>query len=349
VNVRRWAIAASAPAVVLASMVRPGFSSGAATPLHTQREVTGAAFTGDFPDPSVVVADGRYVAYSTQSRGENIQMISSTDLLHWSRRRDALPVLPGWAEVGYTWAPAVVADPSGGYEMFFAARDSQLDLQCIGRATSPSPFGPFVDPGPQPFLCQRSLGGSIDPYVFTGDGTSYLIWKSDGENGTPQQVWSEALNAPNTGLVGTATLLLSATSTWEDGVVEGPAMLRTGTGLFLYFSGNRWSSSAYSIGAVGCDTPLGPCVNTPTGQAVSSLSDLSGPGGPTFFVAPGGMTMMAFAAWTGLPGSTTGKRDLYIDDVDTTGTSPTLTNILVPRRTSTKPAHRPGRRPAADN
>jgi beta-xylosidase len=294
---------------------------------------TGAAFVGDFPDPSVLVVGDRYVAYSTQSGGENIQVISSTDLLHWSRPRDALPVLPGWAEAGYTWAPAVVADPSGGYEMYFAARDAALGLQCIGRATSPSPLGPFADPSPRPFLCQASLGGSIDPYVFASGGTSYLIWKSDGENGSPQQVWSAVLDATNTGLAGPAVLLLSATSDWEDGVVEGPAMLQTPTGLFLYFSGNRWSTSAYSIGAVGCDTPLGPCVNAPTGQVVSSLSDLSGPGGPTFFVATDGEPMMAFAAWSGPPGSTTGRRELYVDAVDTTGTSPTLTEVLVPRRT----------------
>ncbi len=108
-------------------------------------------------------------------------------------------------------------------------------------------------------------------------------------------------------------------------------MLQTGTGLFLYFSGNSWSSSAYSIGTVGCDTPLGPCVNTPTGQTVSSQSDLSGPGGPTFFTAKDGETMMAFAAWSGVPGSATGKRELYLDAVGTTGASPTLTEILVPR------------------
>ena len=318
--------------VVLASVLRPDRSSGAVATAHTQREVAGAALAEDFPDPSVVLAGGRYVAYSTQSRGENIPVVSSPDLVHWSTPTDALPVLPGWAEAGYTWAPSVVADPAGGYEMFFAARDRRLDLQCIGRATSRSPLGPFVDPDRRPFLCQAALGGSIDPYVFTDDGTSYLIWKSDGENGAPQQVWSDTLDAPDTGLVGPAALLLSATTSWENGVVEGPAMLQTGTGLFLYFSGNSWTSSAYSIGAVGCDTPLGPCVNTPAGQVVSSESALSGPGGPTFFAAKGGRTMMAFAVWSGAPGSMTGKRELYIDEVDTTGTSPTLTEVLVPRR-----------------
>ena len=58
------------------------------------REVTGPAFAGDFPDPSVVVAGGLYYAYSTQSGGANIQLITSTDLIHWAGHGDALPSLP---------------------------------------------------------------------------------------------------------------------------------------------------------------------------------------------------------------------------------------------------------------
>ncbi len=292
--------------------------------------VPGPVYAGDFPDPSILVADGRTFAYSTQSGGANIQMIVSTDLLHWTRPVDALPVLPEWAVAGYTWAPAVASDPSGGYEMFYAARDRASGLQCIGRATSSTPGGPFIDPSQQPFLCQSSLGGSIDPYVFADGGSDYLIWKSDGAGGRPQQLWSQQLDAANDAPVGTSSLLLSATSPWEDGVVEGPAMLQTTGGLFLYFSGNRWSTSSYAIGEVGCDSPLGPCVNAPTGQEVSTLSHLEGPGGPTFFTTASGQVMMAFAAWSGPVGSTEGQRQLYMDRVDTSGTSPTLIEMLVP-------------------
>jgi beta-xylosidase len=273
---------------------------------------------------------GRTYAYSTQSGGDNIQVIVSTDLLHWAGPLDALPVLPGWASPGYTWAPAVAADPSGGFEMFYAAEERSSGLECIGRATSASPEGPFVDRGRQPFVCQTSLGGSIDPYVFTDGGTDYLIWKSDGADGQPQQLWSEELGEGDRALVGSSALLLSATSSWEDGVVEGPAMLETAGGLFLYFSGNRWSTSSYAIGVVGCDSPVGPCVNAPTGQEVSTLSHLVGPGGPTFFTAADGQVMMAFAAWSGTA-SVDGRRQLYMDRVDTTGTLPTLIEMLVPK------------------
>jgi beta-xylosidase len=327
---RRTLVVTAVVIVVIISGITAAVSTPAHTTVSLERKTVGAVYPGSFPDPSILVAKGRYYAYSTQSGGENIQVISSSDLLHWSARRDALPVLPSWAQTGFTWAPAVAHNPTGGYEMFYSVRDPHLGLLCIGRAVSATPLGPFVDASAQPYLCQTSLGGSIDPYVFSDHGTDYLIWKSDGENGKPQQLWSQHLDANHHALVGVPSLLLSATSSWEDGVIEGPAMLQSDGGLFLYFSGNRWSSSAYSIAVVGCNTPLGPCVESPTGQEVSTLSGLRGPGGPTFFVTPHGQTMMAFAAWSGATGMATGRRSLYIDTVEPTGTLPSLVALLVP-------------------
>jgi hypothetical protein len=313
--------------VVVVATRAPG--SAALTP-SPRRQVGGAVYRGDFPDPSVLVVGGRYYAYSTQSGPFHIQVITSGDLTKWSAPEEALPVLPSWSRPGYTWAPSVAQDPGGGYEMFFAARDRALGIQCIGRAVSASPLGPFVDPSSQPFLCQEALGGSIDPYVLVVGGSSYLVWKSDGANGALQQVWSAQLADGDDALVGQPSLLLSATAPWENGVVEGPAMVVTGNGIFLFFSGNRWSTSAYSIGVVGCDSPLGPCANGLSPQAVSTVSGVSGPGGPTFFTADDGQVVMAFAAWSGAPDSASGKRQLYLDAVDTSGTFPTLVEFHPP-------------------
>ncbi len=322
---RRWCVAV---AVVAFLTLAGGASSSAFSQSANSGDIltrtVEPGYSGNFPDPSILVANGRYYAYATQSGGDNIQLIDSTDLVHWKVEHDALPVLPEWASAGFTWAPSVAVDPSGGYEMFYAARDRSSGLQCIGRATAASPLGPFVDHSTQPFLCQTDLGGSIDPYVFSDDGLDYLVWKSDGATGQPQQIWSEQLDVDDDALVGSSSLLLSAISSWENGVVEGPAMLHSGTGLFLYFSGNRWSSSSYSIGVVGCDSPLGPCANTPTGQTLDPLGNVVGPGGPGFFTADDGETMMAYAAWVGTPGSPTGRRALFLATVEPTSTFPNL-------------------------
>ena len=330
IRARRAAILAMT-AVAIVGLIGT-FIPTAASASRVLRTATGAVYGGDFADPSIMLVGNRYYAYATQSGHDNIQVVWSKDLLHWSARSDALPVLPSWATSGFTWAPSVTSNPSGGYEMFYVARDGALGVQCIGRAVSTSPLGPFVDAGSAPYLCQTALGGSIDPFVFVDNGTDYLLWKSDGANGMPQEVWAQQLGSGDRSLEGTAALLLSATSKWEDGIVEGPAMIRTGSGLYLYFSGNRWSTSEYAIGIAGCDTPLGPCVSSSTGQQVSTEPGVEGPGGPTFFVAKDGQLMMAYAAWTDDPGLPTGRRELYVDSVDTAATVPSLIDYLVPQR-----------------
>lgn len=294
---------------------------------RTEQLVTTATpvYSGDFPDPSIMVRGDRYYAYSTQSGTRNIQVMASSDLMHWSHVRDALPRLPIWAARGFTWAPTVARTETGEYVMFYAAYDPTLQVECIGRATSSSPLGPFVDPSRDPFLCQPSLGGSIDPYIFTDDDrATYLLWKSNGGNGTTQSIWSQVLNPSYASLLGSPSLLIGASSTWEGGTVEGPAMLRTSEGLYLFFSGNRWSTSSYAIGMVGCDTPIGPCVTRSNGPIVSTLSNAAGPGGPSFFMDDEGQELMAYAAWWNDDGRIHARRALFLDQVDTTGPFPSV-------------------------
>jgi len=50
------------------------------------------------------------------------------------------------------------------------------ERQCISRAVSDNPAGPFVDERSEPLVCQLELGGSIDPSPFVdADGTPYLL------------------------------------------------------------------------------------------------------------------------------------------------------------------------------
>ena len=149
-------------------------------------------YNKDFPDPSVLVVGHTYFAYSTNSDGENVPVIESNDLVHWRAIGDVMAVLPLWASEGYIWSPSVSRAPGGGYQLFFSAYDESEGVMCLGRATSRSPLGPFVDVSGVPFLCQVSAGGSIDPSVYRSDGTDYLVWKADGEGGQPQAILSSA-------------------------------------------------------------------------------------------------------------------------------------------------------------
>jgi beta-xylosidase len=284
----------------------------------SRAQLTGTALTAtlvydqNFPDPTVLVVDHTYYAYSTNSDGENVPVIESDDLTHWTAIGDAMPVLPSWATAGYVWSPSVTVAPSGGYELFYSAYDEAEGVQCLGRATSSSPLGPFVDISDEPFLCQASAGGSIDPSVVRFDGVDYLLWKSDGEDGQPQTILSARLSADDTDLVGPTSTLLSANESWEDGTVEGPAFVEVSGVLYLFFSGNQWSTAQYTMGETTCTSPLGPCASAGVEKVSVSSNTASGAGGPSFFVTDG-RTYMVFAAWVGgIIGNESGHRAMFI-------------------------------------
>lgn len=259
---------------------------------------TRPVYRGDFADPTVLVVDGTYYAYATNAQDENLPVIESTDLDHWSAVGDAMPVLPSWVQDGFTWSPSVVADPTGGYELFFTAYDPAMHHECLGRATASSPLGPFVSAGEQPFLCQTSHGGAIDPSVYAARGSDYLVWKSDGETGQVQEVWSQRLGPEDRALVGRPALLQKPDQSWEGGVIEGPTLAAIGGSLYLLFSGNAWTSADYAIGATTCASPLGPCAPSGPTPILGSTTSGSGPGGPAVFRA-GRRTVLAYAAWPG--------------------------------------------------
>ena len=63
-----------------------------------------------------------------------------------------------------------------------------------GRHRDPAE-GPFEDHPEAPLVCQRELGGSIDPYPYRdADGRLYLFWKNDGNCcAQPVHLWVQPL------------------------------------------------------------------------------------------------------------------------------------------------------------
>jgi beta-xylosidase len=293
----------------------------------TGQSTGGLVYPFDFPDPYVLLANGTYFAYATNSVAGNIQIIKSTDLTHWTAVGNALPNLPSWAAPDATWAPgvayigyayrlyyaAVVAGPAGGEE-------------CISVATATAPQGPFVDSSTAPLECQPTLGGSIDPSPFIDtNGNVYLTWKSNGGTG-PATIWSQQLDAAGTGFAAntTPTQLLVPDQAWEAGVVEAPDLVTTGGRYFLFFSGNNWNSANYGVGVATCSGPLGPCAEPQSQPILASASNIQGPGGGDVFADASGSFWIAFHAYTdgavGYPNS----RDLYLRKLDLTGAVPVV-------------------------
>jgi hypothetical protein len=90
----------------------------------------GLVFPFDFPDPSLILVGQTYFAYATNSVAGNIQIISSTDLSHWTAVGNALPSLPTWATPNNTWAPSV-AMIGGTFVLYYAANVAGTADECI--------------------------------------------------------------------------------------------------------------------------------------------------------------------------------------------------------------------------
>ncbi len=278
--------------------------------------MTITAWPGDFPDPEVVWTGTEWFAFSTNHNGVNVPTLRSADLLTWEPQADAMPVLPAWADPGQTWAPAVEKIRTS-YVMYFAARDRASKLQCIGRASSPTPQGPYVDASTGPMICQRDRNGSIDPSPYVDlDGVPYLLWKSEGiVSKEPTRVWVQRLAPDGLSLIGDPVELIQTDLGWEEPIVENPSMVRDGDRYFVFYSANRWFSDRYSIGFAVCETVLGPCVKPLADPWMQTNGAIAGPGAPDFFTDGRG-TWISYHAWTAPDvGYPQGARSLRVSPV----------------------------------
>lgn len=272
-------------------------------------------FAGDFPDPFVLRVGGTYYAYATNGGGRNVRTVRSADLVHWRRGPDALPTVGPWALEGKTWAPEV-ARLAGRYVLVYTADSSELFTQCIGRAVARSPAGPFVDGSEKPFLCQPDAGGSIDPSVFTdADGTSYLLWKNDGNSiGERTYLYAQRLSPDGRRLVGRRARLVANDRQWEAMVVEAPTLWRHGGRYYLFFSANAYATGLYAVGYATCTGPLGPCRDASENPILTSRCRAVGPGHQAIVRDAEGRTWLVYHAWrSGAVGVDPPGRQLWLD------------------------------------
>lgn len=265
---------------------------------RTLAYASGARFPYDFADPFVLSAGGTYYGYSTNAGAGDIQVIRSPDLVNWELVGNGLAALPGWAAPGATWAPAVLAR-GAGYVAYYTVRDSGSRQQCISRAVSATPAGPFVDDSDGPLVCQIADGGSIDPSPFVdADGRAFLLWKSEGRGGAPPTIWSRELSADGLALTGTARALLVADRAFERGVIEAPSLVHEAGGYYLLYAAADWNSRSYAVAYAGCAGPAGPCIKPGDGRVLLSGSRLAGPGGAEVFRDAAGSVWVAFHAFS---------------------------------------------------
>ncbi|MBT4009267.1 MAG: family 43 glycosylhydrolase [Actinobacteria bacterium] len=290
-------------------------TAGTRNPLNPEEAPQGEEFSFtpfEARDPELVIHQGVGYLYTTNifpfGPPINVPLWKSTDLSNWDPVGDALEKVGSWAEDSWTWAPGVIG-VGGQWLLFYTARvlgtttDSAYPagVQCIGLAVASVPTGPFVDGDSSPFICQESLGGSIDPSPFRDDdGSLWLTWKADTNaphvNGTAC-IYAQRLNSSAVRLLGESTNLLCRDQDWEWPLIENPDFFRDSEGdLWLSYSAGWWDSASYSTGIASCERPMGPCQKE--GQWLTTGDGLVGPGGVTF-VTDGEDDYVVVCSWSG--------------------------------------------------
>ena len=258
----------------------------------------------DVGDPFILRAGSTYYLFGTTDWQSNVPTATSTDLQHWSQAPDSLPVLPSWAapSISMTWAPSVVAT-GRRYVMYVATEEQSSGRQCISAATSPTPGGPYTDPSSSPFLCQRQLGGSIDPSIVRdAHGGLHLVWKNDGNCcNLPTALWEQDLSGDGLHLLGSPHRLLGAGPAWEDGNVEAPTMVAAAHGWWLFYSGGNWRTASYATGLAWCVAIQGPCRDVMSQPLLPSTAQERTPSGLDTFLDASGHRWAAFTTTVLVP------------------------------------------------
>ena len=288
-----------------------GTDDGAAGPSSapSSSAASGAAGEGnpviddDFADPDVLEVDGTYYAYATNTATTNVPVATSTDLETWEDlEADALPELPSWVIPGKTWAPEV-SRFGDRFVMYPTMTNYDPTLQCIAVATADSPEGPFEVVGEEMLVCPEDQGGAIDASTFTDDdGTSYLLWKNDG-NCCELDTWLyiAPLSEDGLTLAGEPTRLVKQDQPWEGNLVEAPTLVKRDGSYVLLYSANDYGGERYAIGYATADAATGPYTKgeDPLFTTAASGGEYVGPGGQDVVVAPDGSDQLAFHSWYG--------------------------------------------------
>jgi len=219
----------------------------------------------DFPDPTVINANGTFYAYATQARHDgkmmNIQLASSKNLFDWTYIGDALPQKPLWAnQTQDFWAPHVLYDAAlRKYVMFFSAKtnDTTTD-KGIGVAFSDAPEGPFI-PKDNPLMVGKGFE-DIDPMAMIdpATGKKLLYWGSGFQpiravemtnDWTSFKEGSTAKAVAFPGTENNYTILIEGA--WVD-VHDGK--------YYLYYSGDNCcgDKASYAVMVAKADSAFGP-------------------------------------------------------------------------------------------
>ena len=211
------------------------------------------------PDPFVVSFNGNY--YMTYTTGENnIQILCSSSLQDFHNNVISSTIVFQTSSLTNVWAPELHS-LDGNWWIYFSASDSTGD---------PSSHRIYVLEGPSSsesptlytYTWQNVVANmpdkfSIDPSIFTLDGTLFLVystWPDNTESPLVQELWITQLSSPGVAVAGTSARLTTPSLSTEfytdpsngetHAICEGP----------YFYSSSQWQGIIYSTGASWSDS-----------------------------------------------------------------------------------------------
>lgn len=222
-------------------------------------------------DPFVLVHDGKYYLYSTNS-DDGFTVFVSDDMAVWEDRGYCLKKGDVMGEKWF-WAPEII-EKDGKFHMVYVSEEH------LAIATSDSPLGPFIQKEKK-WLSEEK---AIDGHFFTDDdGAVYLYYvRFDSGN----VIYMAKMNEDLSGFdEKSERFLLRADMEWElmdCEVAEGPFVLKHKGKYYLTYSANHTRSEYYSIGYAVYDSPYGPFVKYEKNPILHKTNEVNGTGHHSF-------------------------------------------------------------------
>jgi len=188
--------------------------------------------------------------FTTNRPKTNVPVYETQGGDEWKFLGDALPNLPTWARRGFTWAPEVIRLGEDRYALWYTARDKTSGKQCVGRALSTRPEGPYADHSERPFICDEDRDSTIDASPYRdSDGRLYVLWKTKEmvQGAEKTAIWIGPLDPDGNLLSKRIKLLLTNDEKWEGKHVEAPTLLKRQKEYYLFYSAGASTMRGYLV------------------------------------------------------------------------------------------------------
>lgn len=274
----------------LCLLIGLGFQPCSANESHKLSETVTDTVSDEVPfgDPFIMLYDGVYYAYGTNSK-EGIKVYVSDDLLTWKvpERGMALEKNDVWGDKWF-WAPEVY-HVNGKFYMYYTANEH------ICVATSDSPLGPFKQEVKEPMIAGEKC---IDNSLFIDDdGKPYLFFDrfNDGLN-----IWVAELEDDfMTVKMETMKKCINVSQEWEEvwpRVNEGPFVLKHDGIYYMTYSANSYESPFYGVGYATAEQVAGPWTKYKANPILQKPGHLVGVGHNAMFEDKDGQLRVVFHA-----------------------------------------------------